>query len=69
MHLARTVARRAERGAMRLRELEGGEAVRDIVIEYLNRLSDWLFVSLRWIAMTLGEDETLWVPLGKRNLD
>ena len=69
MHLARTVARRAERGAMRLRELEGGGAVRDIVIEYLNRLSDWLFVSLRWIAMTLGEDETLWVPLGKRNLD
>lgn len=68
MHLARTVTRRAERGAMRLREVEGGGAVRDIVITYLNRLSDWFFVLARWIVMTLGDDETLWVPLGKRNL-
>ena len=68
MHLARTVTRRAERGAMRLREVEGEGAVRDIVITYLNRLSDWFFVLARWIVMTLGDDETLWVPLGKRNL-
>ena len=67
MHLARTVTRRAERGAMKLRELEGDEAVRDVVIAYLNRLSDWLFVAIRWIAMILGEDEILWLPLGKRN--
>ena len=67
MHLARTIARRAERCAMGLREKEGGDAVRDLVISYLNRLSDWLFVAIRWIAMTLGEDETLWVPLGKRS--
>ncbi len=69
MHLARTVTRRVERGAMKLRELEGEDAVRDVVIAYLNRLSDWFFVLSRWVAMTLGEDETLWVPLGKRNLD
>ena len=69
MHIARTVTRRAERGAMKLRELEGVDAVRDVVIAYLNRLSDWFFVLSRWVAMTLGEDETLWVPLGKRNLD
>ena len=69
MHLARTVTRRAERCAMQLREQEGDDAVRDLVITYLNRLSDWLFVSIRWIAMILGEDETLWVPLGKRNED
>ena len=69
MHMARTVTRRAERGAMSLRELEGANAVRDVVIAYLNRLSDWFFVLSRWVAMTLGEDETLWVPLGKRNLD
>jgi|TARA_B110000263_G_scaffold245347_1_gene254781 cob(I)alamin adenosyltransferase len=52
---------------MRLREQEGDGAVRDLVITYLNRLSDWLFIAIRWIAMILGEDETLWVPLGKRN--
>jgi cob(I)alamin adenosyltransferase len=69
MHIARTITRRAERCAMRLREKEGDDAVRDLVITYLNRLSDWLFVSIRWIAMILGEDETLWVPLGKRNQD
>ena len=69
MHLARTVTRRAERCAMQLREQEGDDAVRDLVITYLNRLSDWLFVAIRWIAMILGEDETLWVPLGKRNED
>ena len=68
MHLARTVARRAERCAMRLREKEGEDAVRDVVIAYLNRLSDWLFVLIRWITMILGEDEVLWEPLGKRNL-
>jgi len=68
MHLARTVARRAERCAVRLRTVEDDSAVRDIVIIYLNRLSDWFFVLIRWIALVLGEDETLWVPLGKRNL-
>lgn len=69
MHLARTITRRAERCAMQLREQEGDEAVRNLVITYLNRLSDWIFVAIRWIAMILGEDETLWVPLGKRNED
>jgi cob(I)alamin adenosyltransferase len=68
MHLARTVTRRAERGAMELRESEGVDAIRDVIIAYLNRLSDWFFVMIRWVVMILGEDETLWVPLGKRNL-
>ncbi|MDP6888542.1 MAG: cob(I)yrinic acid a,c-diamide adenosyltransferase [Candidatus Thalassarchaeaceae archaeon] len=68
MHLARTVTRRVERAALRLRETEGNESVRDVVIAYLNRLSDWFFVFIRWSTMTLGGDETLWVPLGKRNL-
>ena len=67
MHLARTITRRAERCAMQLREQEGDDAVRDLVVTYLNRLSDWFFVAIRWITMILGEDETLWVPLGKRN--
>ncbi len=69
MHVVRTVARRAERCAMRLRGQEGEGAVRDVVIAYLNRLSDWFFVLTRWCSNVLGEEEVLWVPLGKRMQD
>ena len=69
IHLARTIARRAERNAVKIRDIDGEDAVRDVVIAYLNRLSDWLFVLARWGGMILGESETLWVPLGKRMLD
>ncbi len=67
MHLARTTARRAERCAMHLRDADGEEAVRDLVLAYLNRLSDWFFVLGRWITAVLGEDEVLWQPLGERH--
>jgi len=67
IHVARCVARRAERAAIAVRTAEGDDAVRDVVLAYLNRLSDWLFVLARWITLTLGEDEVLWVPLGKRD--
>ena len=50
LHVARTVARRAEREACGLREAEGDGSVRDEVICYLNRISDWLLVMGRWIA-------------------
>jgi len=66
LHVARTVARRAERKACHLREIEGEGSVRDEVICYLNRISDWFFVLARWIAKNTGEEETLWTPLGKR---
>ena len=66
LHVARTVARRAEREACLLRSLEGDESVRSEVICYLNRISDWLFVLARWIAKNTGEEESLWTPLGKR---
>lgn len=66
LHVARTVARRAEREACLLRSLEGDESVRREVICYLNRISDWLFVLARWIAKNTGEEESLWTPLGKR---
>ena len=69
IHLARTIARRAERNALQIRDSEGQDAIRDVVIAYLNRLSDWLFVLARWVGMILGESETLWVPLGKRLQD
>ena len=69
LHVARTVARRAEREAYHLRGVEGEGSVRDEVICYLNRISDWLFVMGRWIAKNTGEEEVLWTPLGKRDAE
>ena len=45
----------------------GNDAIRPIALVYINRLSDWLFVMGRWVSVMLGEDETLWLPLGKRS--
>jgi cob(I)alamin adenosyltransferase len=57
-HLARTVCRRAERLVVGLSEAEdiGGE----LPVQYLNRLSDALFVWGRWCALKDGKTETLW---------
>jgi cob(I)alamin adenosyltransferase len=49
-----------------LRETNGDAAVRDEVVSYLNRLSDWMFVLGRWISRMTGEEEVFWTPLGKR---
>lgn len=59
LHLARTVARRAEREAVRL--VEAGEAVTPASIRYLNRLSDHLFVAARR-ANANGADDVKWKP-------
>ena len=64
-HLSRTVVRRAERYACSIIQGDPG-GLRNTVVVYLNRLSDWLFVLARWLTLKQGEDETLWVPLGKR---
>lgn len=66
LHLARTVTRRAERCAVRLRDSDGDGAVTADSLSYINRLSDWLFVLSRWITITLGEEEILWTPKSKR---
>jgi cob(I)alamin adenosyltransferase len=57
LHLARTVARRAERDAVRLAET--GEAVSGPALRYLNRLSDFLFVAARF-ANDRGATEVFW---------
>ena len=57
LHQARTVCRRAEREVLRLRL---DEEIDDVVVPYLNRLSDALFVFSRWVSSTLGETEILW---------
>jgi len=51
LHLARTVVRRAERCAVSL------EDVNPVVLSYLNRLSDFLFVAARFINLRLNENE------------
>ncbi|MAV95306.1 MAG: cob(I)yrinic acid a c-diamide adenosyltransferase [Euryarchaeota archaeon] len=61
LHMARTIVRRGEREACKLRE-----EIRPEIISYLNRLSDHCFVLGRWLTAKMGEDETLWTPLGKR---
>ena len=58
LHLARTVARRAERAVVALAE---GEAVNPDAIAYINRLSDLLFVAAR-VANDGGAADVLWVP-------
>lgn len=56
-HLARCVARRAER---RVVALAGQEEVDPELIRYLNRLSDYLFVLARFYTHTHGGTETPW---------
>jgi cob(I)alamin adenosyltransferase len=56
-HLARTVCRRAER---KLVELHRNEKVTDISLQYLNRLSDLLFVMCRTINKEAGVSDVLW---------
>ena len=60
LHVARSVARRAERDAV---ALAGTEPVNPAVLAYLNRLSDFLFVLAR--AVNAGQDP-LWVPGANR---
>ncbi len=59
-HIARTVCRRAERLAVALDDQE--KKVDLLVIQYLNRLSDYLFVLCRKMASELGAEETPWKP-------
>jgi cob(I)alamin adenosyltransferase len=56
-HLARTVCRRAERSVVALAH---NEAVSDAGRQYLNRLSDLLFVLGRWLNRTAGCGDVLW---------
>ncbi len=57
LHHARTVCRRAERLCVRLSRKESVDA---LILKFLNRLSDTLFVLARWVAKTQGEPEFLW---------
>lgn len=56
-HIARCVARRAER---RIISLNNGTPVDQDIISYINRLSDYLFVLARAINFNAGHDEIFW---------
>jgi cob(I)alamin adenosyltransferase len=63
LHVARTVARRAERSAWAAYEVHG-ETMNKLAITYLNRLSDLLFILARYENREQGD--VLWVPGGER---
>ncbi len=60
LHLARTVARRAERLMVSLATREP-DKVGEPGLQYINRLSDFLFVASRWVN-DCGRADVLWVP-------
>lgn len=61
LHLARAVARRAERSAV-----AAAGALNPVALTYINRLSDHLFVLARWAAREEGGD-VLWQPGATRS--
>lgn len=60
-HLARCVCRRAERAVVRLMRTEPSES---FVLQYLNRLSDYLFVLARWLNHQANVIEHDWTSRG-----
>jgi cob(I)alamin adenosyltransferase len=63
-HLARTVCRRAERIVVALAD---HDQVNPLIIQYLNRLSDYLFILARFIAHSLNVEENKWIPKTSKN--
>jgi len=57
-HVARTVCRRAERRVVQLAETT---PIEELIVQYLNRLSDYLFVLSRKVAKDQGVKENPWV--------
>ncbi|HXH18086.1 MAG TPA: cob(I)yrinic acid a,c-diamide adenosyltransferase [Chitinophagales bacterium] len=57
IHIARCVCRRAERWVVALGKKE---KIETLIIKYLNRLSDYLFVLARWTAKNLNVKEIPW---------
>jgi cob(I)alamin adenosyltransferase len=63
LHVARAVCRRAERDAL-VADREHG--INPLVLTYLNRLSDLLFIAARAANADAGRDEPLWKPGASR---
>lgn len=63
LHVARTICRRAERAVVACSKQD---AVSGLTIKYLNRLSDFLFVSARYENKLASTPETTWQPRKKK---
>ena len=61
LHVARTICRRSEREAL---AADGEHGINPLVLAYLNRLSDFLFIAARSANAAAGRDEPLWKPGG-----
>ena len=57
-HLARCTCRRAERF---ITELKGEEEVSNVIIAYINRLSDYLFILARKLSKDFDVEEIKWI--------
>ena len=60
IHIARCVCRRTERLVVSL--LVSDEAHDNLIVQYINRLSDYLFMLGRYIAQQLNAEEIPWKP-------
>lgn len=58
IHITRSVCRRAERSCVSLKEHE--LFVAPLLLQYLNRLSDYLFVLARFVGKQLSVEEVIW---------
>lgn len=66
LHLARTVARRAERLVI---DAMPEEDISTDALHYLNRLSDFLFTLARWVNHDAGVEDIAWIPVADRQSD
>jgi cob(I)alamin adenosyltransferase len=58
-HIARTVCRRGERQII---SLSRENPVEEVILKYVNRLSDYFFVLSRYLALETNAGETPWIP-------
>lgn len=59
LHLARAVCRRAERSLSELKKTASSTNT-ELIVPYLNRLSDYLFVLARRFSLSLGQRDEIW---------
>jgi cob(I)alamin adenosyltransferase len=64
LHMARTICRRAERAVVALQRME---TVNPPVVQYLNRLSDLLFVMARVVNRAMGDGDVYWRNPNSKN--
>lgn len=62
-HVCRTICRRAER---RVISLDRESTVDPLIIQYLNRLSDYFFMLSRYIVHVNGAEEIAWIPRNEK---